>query len=803
MTRRWGSSSLRVTVMSGVATMGSAVCLGAVFLDGSWFLPTLAAVALVGAGCELGRRLSLARPLVPLIGLLALALYLLVRFGHQEAVLGLIPWAGSWQLVGDLVISGREDITRYAAPIGVSSGIELLTVGGVGLIAVVVDTLAVTYRRAALAGIALLVLYTVPTAIAPEGVGWLAFAVAGAAFLALLLAESRERISRWGRPMRNTVSRANWTPSAETAPLGQVGRRVGATALGLAVVIPAILPTVSSSPFGFGNGGIGGGSGGGTKVAVINPIVELGQNLRRGDNTVVIRYTGRQTYLRLVGLDQFTGAQWRPSELKVSRDNNDVEDGLTRAPGQSASVETRTRRYKISIYDLEQTWLPLPYPTTKVRDIKGTWLYDADTFNVFGENGSTRQLSYSVTAQSVRPTAAQLRAAPKAPASLRRYLRLPAGFSQEVVDQAAAVAGNAPTAYDRALAVQTWLRDPSQFTYSTTVDPSVGDNNGQQAIEAFLRTRRGYCVHFASTMAVMARSLGIPARVAVGFAAGRLDTDGRRTVGLHDLHSWPELYFSGVGWVAFEPTPGGPASAPPSWANGTPDGSTPSSSASAAPAAGSSASPSAGGVLNPDRGNVDPLGANAAGRGAGGIGAGPVRVPTIPLLITLGVLALLSVPWLTRLLVRRRRWSRAGTPSARALAAWAELQDTLVDHGYRWDPSDSPRRGAERLVTARALGSAPAEALARVVAAVQQARYAPPAADSTTAAATAEGLDCDVAAVGSALAEGSSRLARLRARLLPRSTDSVRTLVTERLADGLDAVDRAATSATRLRLRRN
>ena len=61
MARRWGSSSLRVTVMSGVATMGSAVCLGAAFLDGSWFLPTLAAVAFVGAGCELGRRLSLAR----------------------------------------------------------------------------------------------------------------------------------------------------------------------------------------------------------------------------------------------------------------------------------------------------------------------------------------------------------------------------------------------------------------------------------------------------------------------------------------------------------------------------------------------------------------------------------------------------------------------------------------------------------------------------------------------------------------------------------------------------------------------
>ena len=66
-----------------------------------------------------------------------------------------------------------------------------------------------TWRRAALAGLPLLVLYTVPTAIAPEGVSWVAFAIAGIAFLTLLLAESRERVSRWGRPMRYSVAREN------------------------------------------------------------------------------------------------------------------------------------------------------------------------------------------------------------------------------------------------------------------------------------------------------------------------------------------------------------------------------------------------------------------------------------------------------------------------------------------------------------------------------------------------------------------------------------------------------------------
>ena len=113
-----------------------------------------------------------------------------------------MPWTGSIDRLGELASAGQDDINRYAAPIGVSPGIELLTVAGVGLIALAVDTLAVTFRRAALAGLPLLVLYTVPTAIAPEGVNWVAFAVAGIAFLTLLLAESRERVSRWGRPMR-------------------------------------------------------------------------------------------------------------------------------------------------------------------------------------------------------------------------------------------------------------------------------------------------------------------------------------------------------------------------------------------------------------------------------------------------------------------------------------------------------------------------------------------------------------------------------------------------------------------------
>ena len=785
------SGSLRMPVAAAFATITASICLGPAFLIGSWFLPTAFGVLAVGAGCEVARRLSESRSTVPLGGIAALALYLLWRYGNDQAWLGIIPTSGSVDQLGKLASSGRDDINQYAAPIGVSPGIELLTVAGVGLIALVVDTLAVTWRRAALAGLPLLVLYTVPTAVAPEGVSWVAFAIAGVAFLTLLLAESRERVSRWGRPMRFSVARENWQPDVDPSPLGQVGRRVGATALGLALVVPAVLPDLTVSSIGFGSGGFGRG-GGGDPVAVFNPIIDLGDNLRQGNNTPVIRYSGKPTYLRMVGLDEFTGAKWQPSSLEVSRNDNDAEDGLTLPPGLSGTTDRHLRHYSIEIFDFSQAWLPLPYPTRKVSDIDGTWLYDPATFNVFGENSSTRQISYKVSALDVTYSPEALRTAPPAPSSLRKYLQVPRDIDPRVQAEARDVTAGQPTAYDQALALQTWLRDPNEFTYNQTVDASVGDGNGSQAILAFLQSRQGYCVHFASTMAVMARQLGIPARVAVGFALGHT-VQGKQVVGLHELHAWPELFFQGSGWVPFEPTPGGPASQPPSWARVAAGGGQPTDTASGGPTPGSSSTAGPPGSTSRDRTDILD---QSPKNGRGGVGAGPVRVPVLPFVLTLVALVLLAVPSVTRLLVRRRRWHNPGTPTEQALVAWAELHDTLIDHGYDWDPADPPRRGAARLVAARHLVGEPVHALDRVAAAVERARYAPemsPVGD----------LRADVDAVRAALSDGAGRWERWRARLLPRSTRAVSTALSEKTADALDAVDRAVARVTlRLRLRR-
>src|SRR5207237_6030329 len=119
-----------------------------------------------------------------------------------------------------------------------------------------------------------------------------------------------------------------------------------------------------------------------------------------------------------------------------------------------------------------------------------------------------------------------------------------------VVALARRVTTRARPPYAQALALQQFFR--TQFTYSLQV-PS---GHGESAIERFLAVRRGYCEQFAGTFAAMARALGLPARVAVGFTPGVLEADGLWHITGRQAHAWPEVFVAGYGWVAFEPTPG-------------------------------------------------------------------------------------------------------------------------------------------------------------------------------------------------------------------------------------------------------
>ncbi len=167
---------------------------------------------------------------------------------------------------------------------------------------------------------------------------------------------------------------------------------------------------------------------------------------------------------------------------------------------------------------------------------------------------------YTILSHTPQPTALELRASSPVSGTLppeiaERYLALPETVPQRVLDLARDVADDAPTRYDRALAIEHYLR-----AYVYTLDlPEPPD--GRDLVDYFLfEWQEGYCDYYASAMVVMARAVGVPARLASGYAQGRYDFDaGHWVVTEQDGHSWVEVYFDRYGWVEFEPTAGQPA----------------------------------------------------------------------------------------------------------------------------------------------------------------------------------------------------------------------------------------------------
>ena len=136
------------------------------------------------------------------------------------------------------------------------------------------------------------------------------------------------------------------------------------------------------------------------------------------------------------------------------------------------------------------------------------------------------------------------------------YLQLPGDLPERVRELARRLTGTADTTLDKARAIETYLRGES-FTYSQDIESPPTDSDG---VDHFLfETRTGYSDYFASAMAVMLRSVGVPARLAAGYAPGEFDeASGLNAVRDSDSHAWVQVYFPEFGWIDFEPTPAWP-----------------------------------------------------------------------------------------------------------------------------------------------------------------------------------------------------------------------------------------------------
>lgn len=181
------------------------------------------------------------------------------------------------------------------------------------------------------------------------------------------------------------------------------------------------------------------------------------------------------------------------------------------------------------------------------EDYQTSWRRQPD---IFGAQLTVK--NYSAISYRSRPSPEQLqKAGSKYPQWVRdNYLILPENLPQRVWDLALDLTVTKPTAYDRAVALQAYLR---QFPYTLDVKPPPP---GRDLVDYFLfELKQGYCDYFASAMVVLSRAAGLPARLVVGYASGTYDPQHNRfTVTAADAHAWAEIYFPDYGWVEFEPT---------------------------------------------------------------------------------------------------------------------------------------------------------------------------------------------------------------------------------------------------------
>jgi hypothetical protein len=756
--------SQRLTIAAATATIAASLSLYPLVSGWLWFWEGVGAITVAALAGALTRLRVLPWVLCAVIGLVAQVLYLNVLLSSAHSAGRLIPTAASLHHLWRLAQSGLDGTARFAPPAPATAGILLLTAAGIGVVAVATDLLAVRLHRPAVAGLPLLVLFCVPlTASVHQSVfgAMTVFILGMAGYLAMLAVDGRERLRLWGRLV--TVWHRSQDPavaqrgSPNTKELAAAGRRIGVAAVVIALFIPLMVPGLRDHKLFSGGGG-----GGRQLIALPNPLVQMNSQLRQKVPVHVLTYQTTDPspqYLQVYVLSNLTANTWTLAPAA----GEPVKDGkLPVTPGLSRTTRTSPETTKITLAKglttgpHQASFLPLPYPARTVS-VAGDWHSDPRSLTMFSAQ-SLSGLSYTAVSREVSPTEQQLARSGGIPDGIStNYLSYPKVFAQ-LSGLAERITRGQATFYGEAVALQRWFTESGKFTYSLNASQP---DTAQALINFLTKDRRGYCQQFAFAMAVLARLLNIPSRVAVGYTEGSPIGHDRWDVRTSDAHAWPELYFQGAGWLRFEPTPSGsegqatarqPAyTMPPQIApTGGPQG---------VASSGPTAPPQ--GIKQGDSGALAKLNHLSARGTDGGASAG--HSGPIWLIVVAAVIVLLIAPRLVRSVTRRRRWSRAAGDGPRAQAAWLELLDDLTDHKVAWSASQSPRALGSRLTRTLALSPEAAAALARIVQAAERARYAPDPADSAT-------LQADTDLVRRALSANSGRTARWRARLVPLSS---------------------------------
>jgi transglutaminase-like putative cysteine protease len=481
-------------------------------------------------------------------------------------------------------------------------------------------------------------------------------------------------------------------------------------------------------------------AGSSTYQTSVPPLVDVADNLTRGERVELFTVDSPSPqYWRTVALDEYStdaGGQWT---LRAA--GGDIEHGLRPAASPAGL------RQEFRIRGLTERWMPAAFRPVWVEE--PDVLVVADSRTLVSGRTSLAGLSYSVVSTPPPDDAETRRRATGAavPERLRTFTTLPTTVPAAVIDLARSITSGATTPLERAQRLRDHFRDGS-YTYDADVDL----DDAADATTTFLRIRRGFCVQFASTFALMARAVGIPSRVAVGFTPGTFDpSTARFRVTNFEAHAWPEVWLAGVGWTnRFEPTP---PSADPGGSDLPGDGA-PGAATPVSPTPSSTVAPSPSAPVPPAP--VPSVGAGTGSRRAGDGGIATVVLGVVAVSAVLGAaLAVRPVTRARRRAARRRR----PDPSERVAGAWEEAIDQLRDLGEPRPTHRTPSEVAARAVVL--VGTSAAAPLADLATAHVAAQFGSATTTDDAADSAWRALDTFRHAVRERLA----RPDRIRARL--------------------------------------
>lgn len=541
-TRTSTDAQLPLLALSEVAlaavTLAGVIGLRRAFVGAEWFWPLAGQALAAHALSAVLRRRGVSTPLSLLAVGAAGAVAICWVYAGSTTVFGL-PTGDTVGALVDAIDVATTSFSEVKAPTDALDGFLIGTAAAIWIGAAVADWAAFRVDATIEATLPSASLFVISAIFGADIDRVLLSALWLGAVLLLVLFRRTERLGRT----------ATWVGDRRRiGPQTQVA--VGAVLVGLAVVVGAI--TGGRLP---GSGGDGvvdilniGDDGPGTRVTV-SPLVDIRSRLvEQADVEVFTVRSDVRSYWRLTSLERFDGRIWSSNGSYGSADG-DLEDGV------SVASQRITFEQSYSISALDQIWMPAAYEPVEVTSTTDT-RYDevSATLIVDTDIDSSNRVDYQVTSALPQHDPVALAAASEEiPDDIADvYLDLPADLPPEVAGVARQVTQGAASDYDRAKALQDWFR--SEFTY----DLGVRIGHSSQAMADFLGERRGYCQQFAGTFAAMARSLGIPARVAVGFTPGDQDPSDPslyRVRGKY-AHAWPEVYLGEYGWVLFEPTPG-------------------------------------------------------------------------------------------------------------------------------------------------------------------------------------------------------------------------------------------------------